>query len=53
MALSDVVSVIYEGRIVETRPTAETNLSRIGFLMAGGQPAEAPVGPGEAITFLT
>ncbi|MBL8157671.1 MAG: ATP-binding cassette domain-containing protein, partial [Anaerolineae bacterium] len=34
IALSDVISVIYEGRIVETRPTAETNLNRIGFLMA-------------------
>jgi len=53
MALSDVISVIYEGRLVETRPAAETNLSRIGFLMAGGKPEEAPVGPAEEITYLT
>ena len=53
MALSDVISVIYEGHIVETRPAAETNLNRIGFLMAGGKPEEAPVGPAEEITFLT
>jgi simple sugar transport system ATP-binding protein len=53
MALSDVISVIYEGRIVETRPASETNLNRIGFLMAGGRPEEAPVGPAEEITFLT
>ena len=53
MALSDVISVIYEGRIVETRRARETNLNRIGFLMAGGRPEEAPVGPAEEITFLT
>ena len=53
MALSDVISVIYEGHIVETRPAAETNLNRIGFLMAGGKLEEAPVGPAEKITFLT
>ena len=53
MALSDAISVIYEGQIVETRPAAETNLNRIGFLMAGGRPEEAPVGPAEEITFLT
>jgi simple sugar transport system ATP-binding protein len=53
MALSDVISVIYEGHIVETRPASETNLNRIGFLMAGGKPEEAPVGPAEEITFLT
>ncbi len=53
MALSDVISVIYEGRLAETRPAAETNLSRIGFLMAGGKPEEAPVGPADVITFLT
>jgi simple sugar transport system ATP-binding protein len=52
MALSDVISVIYEGRLVETRPAAETNLSRIGFLMAGGQPAEAPVGAADTVTYL-
>lgn len=53
MALSDVISVIYEGRIAETRSAAETNLNRIGFLMAGGKPEDAPVGPAEEITFLT
>ncbi len=53
MALSDVISVIYEGQISETRPAAETNLNRIGFLMAGGKPENAPVGPAEEITFLT
>jgi hypothetical protein len=45
--------VIYEGRIVETRSVAETNLNRIGFLMAGGKPEDAPSGPAEEITFLT
>jgi simple sugar transport system ATP-binding protein len=53
MALSDVISVIHDGCIVETRPAAETNLTRIGFLMAGGRPEDAPVGPAEVITFLT
>ena len=53
MAVSDVISVIYEGKIVETRATKDTNLNRIGFLMAGGRPEEAPVGPSEEITFLT
>lgn len=53
MALSDVISVIHEGCIVETRPSAETNLNRIGFLMAGGKPEDAPVGQAEVITFLT
>ncbi|MBL8094709.1 MAG: hypothetical protein JNL73_11115 [Anaerolineales bacterium] len=53
MAVSDVVSVIYEGRIVETRIVKDTNLNRIGFLMAGGRPEDAPVGPSEEITFLT
>lgn len=53
MAISDVISVIYEGSITETRPVSETNLNRIGFLMAGGKPEEAPVGPAEEITFLT
>ena len=53
MALSDVISVIYEGHIAETRKANETNLNRIGFLMAGGRPEEAPVGPAEEITFLT
>jgi len=53
MALSDVISVIYEGHIAETRKAKETNLNRIGFLMAGGRPEEAPVGPAEEITFLT
>ncbi|MBL8057111.1 MAG: ABC transporter ATP-binding protein [Anaerolineales bacterium] len=53
IALSDVISVIYEGRIVETRPTAETNLNRIGFLMAGGQPDQAPTGPTDAAPLLT
>ena len=53
IALSDVISVIYEGRIVETRPTAETNLNRIGFLMAGGRPDEAPTGRTDAAPLLT
>lgn len=53
MAVSDVISVIYEGRIVETRAVGATNLNRIGFLMAGGRPEEAPVGPAEEITYLT
>jgi len=53
LAISDVISVIYEGRIAETRPVAETNLNRIGFLMAGGKPEDAPSGPAEEITFLT
>ena len=47
MALSDVISVICDGRVVETRPVGETNLNRIGFLMAGGKPEEAPVGKAE------
>ena len=53
MALSDVISVIHDGFIVETRPSLETNLNRIGFLMAGGKPEDAPVGQAEVITFLT
>jgi simple sugar transport system ATP-binding protein len=53
LAISDVISVIYEGHIVETRSAAETNLNRIGYLMAGGRPEDAPVGPAEEITFLT
>jgi simple sugar transport system ATP-binding protein len=53
IAISDVISVIYEGHIVETRSAAETNLNRIGFLMAGGRPEDAPSGPAEEITFLT
>ncbi len=53
MALSDVISVICEGHISETRPAKETNLNRIGFLMAGGKPEDAPVGPAEEIIFLT
>jgi general nucleoside transport system ATP-binding protein len=53
IALSDVISVIFEGHIVETRNTSETSLNRIGFLMAGGTPEEAPVGQAEEITFLT
>lgn len=53
IALSDVISVIYEGRIVETKPIEETNLNRIGFLMAGGKPEDAPIGPTEVISFLT
>lgn len=53
IGLSDVISVIYEGRIVETKPIEETNLNRIGFLMAGGKPEDAPVGPSEVISFLT
>ena len=53
MALSDVISVIYEGKIVETRPVAQTNLKRIGFLMAGGKPEDAPVGPADVISYLT
>ena len=53
IAISDVISVIYEGHIVETCPAAQTNLNRIGFLMAGGRPEDAPSGPAEEITFLT
>ncbi len=53
IALSDVISVIHEGCIVETIPAGETNLNRIGFLMAGGKPEDAPVGKAEVITFLT
>jgi simple sugar transport system ATP-binding protein len=45
LGLSDVISVIYEGRIVETRSVLETNLSRIGFLMAGGKPGDVPGNP--------
>ena len=53
MALSDVVSVIYEGQIVETRPTLETNLNRIGFLMAGGRLEDAPTGRTDSIQLFT
>ena len=53
IAISDVISVIYEGYIVETRSASDTNLNRIGFLMAGGSSEDAPVGPTEEITFLT
>jgi len=53
MAISDVISVIYEGHIVETRPAEEMNLKRLGFLMGGGRPEDAPVGHAEEITFLT
>jgi simple sugar transport system ATP-binding protein len=51
LALSDVISVIYEGRIAENRPAAETSLIRIGYLMAGGKPSEAPspVAPGSSL----
>lgn len=52
MALSDVISVIYEGQIAETRPTAETDLIRIGFLMAGGNPADAPTPVGKLETII-
>src|SRR5690606_34213109 len=41
-ALSDVISVIYEGRIVETQPAEWMDLARLGFLMAGGHPEAAP-----------
>lgn len=40
MALSDRISVIYEGRNVETTPAAKTSLARLGLLMAGGHPGE-------------
>jgi simple sugar transport system ATP-binding protein len=51
LALSDVISVIYEGHIVETRSVEETNLIRIGYLMAGGKPEDAPTGPAEETKF--
>lgn len=53
MAISDVISVIYEGHIVETRQAEEMNLNRLGFLMGGGRPEDAPTGHAEEITYLT
>jgi simple sugar transport system ATP-binding protein len=53
MAISDVISVIYEGHIVETSPAKEMSLNRLGFLMAGGKPEDAPRGLAEEVTFLT
>ncbi len=53
LALSDVISVIYEGHIVETCCAEETNLNRIGFLMAGGKPADAPGGPADPLRSFT
>jgi simple sugar transport system ATP-binding protein len=53
IAISDVISVIYEGHIVETSPAKDMGLNRLGFLMAGGKPEDAPRGQAEEITFLT
>ncbi len=43
LALSDRVAVIYRGRIMDVMVAAETDMNRIGFMMAGVQP-EATVG---------
>jgi len=53
VAMSDVISVIHDGCISETCAATETNLTRIGFLMAGGKVEDAPVGRGEVISYLT
>jgi simple sugar transport system ATP-binding protein len=37
MALSDRIAVIYEGRIVETLPSAEATREELGLLMAGAR----------------
>ena len=42
LALSDTISVIYEGHIVETMPAAGVDLTRLGLLMAGAHPESTP-----------
>jgi ABC-type uncharacterized transport system ATPase subunit len=42
LALSDTISVIYEGHIVETMPAAGVDLTRLGLLMAGARPESTP-----------
>jgi len=37
LALSDKIAVIYEGRIVATKPIEETNEQELGLLMGGGK----------------
>jgi ABC-type uncharacterized transport system ATPase subunit/ABC-type uncharacterized transport system permease subunit len=45
LALSDRISAIYEGRIVETMPAAAVDLTRLGLLMAGAPPEQLPPPP--------
>ncbi len=40
-SLSDTIAVIYQGRIVETLPSATADRERVGLLMAGGSAEEA------------
>nr|BBH95914.1 hypothetical protein KTA_41130 [Thermogemmatispora argillosa] len=40
LALSDRISVIYEGRILETLPAAAVDLTYLGLLMAGTRPEQ-------------
>ncbi|WP_176728946.1 ATP-binding cassette domain-containing protein [Thermogemmatispora onikobensis] len=42
LALSDRISVIYEGRILETLPAAAVDLTHLGLLMAGTRPEQVP-----------
>jgi ABC-type uncharacterized transport system ATPase subunit len=35
LALSDTISVIYEGRIVNTLPASKANLNDLGLMMSG------------------
>ncbi|MBX5449238.1 ATP-binding cassette domain-containing protein [Thermogemmatispora sp.] len=41
LALSDRISVIYEGRILETLPAEAVDLTHLGLLMAGTRPEQA------------
>ncbi len=45
LALSDTISVIYEGRILETMPADTVDLTRLGLLMAGTKPERLPERP--------
>jgi ABC-type uncharacterized transport system ATPase subunit/ABC-type uncharacterized transport system permease subunit len=45
LALSDTISVIYEGRILETMPADIVDLTRLGLLMAGTRPESLPERP--------
>ena len=45
LALSDTISVIYEGRILETMSADTVDLTRLGLLMAGTKPEVMPALP--------
>ena len=39
MSLSDVIDVIFDGRIVSSIPGKEANENELGLMMAGGEQA--------------